>query len=127
MEATAPNSCGVPASGNTDQYAKCYGSGLDKAGAVDPLSATNCQRDCQFGTWAAWTECSTSCYGITQRERQIAQYASGPKGKPCVGQLRETVACNPGPGAGVPDECGGAWKKRDCQISIWSLVQVHSE
>ncbi|CAE8736410.1 unnamed protein product [Polarella glacialis] len=61
-----PNECGVASGGERDQFQVCS--------ELPP-----CVQDvnCQLSEWGSWSECSCSCFGIRERNRQISAFASG--------------------------------------------------
>jgi len=73
--------------------------------------------DCLFSSWGEWSGCSSSCLGVKQRERQIAQHGQG-DGAFCRGALKEIYPCNPEDGQDLPDGCGSG-PVVDCLLAIW--------
>jgi len=103
-----PNHCGAPVTGVEDDFAPC-----DAAVACVP------DADCQLSEWTPWTECSSECFGVTERHRHILSFPSG-GGKPCsMEPLKELEACNPAPSAATPDGCAGAQAPSACQMAAW--------
>eukprot|EP00931_Biecheleriopsis_adriatica_P067902 TRINITY_DN41956_c0_g1_i1.p1 TRINITY_DN41956_c0_g1~~TRINITY_DN41956_c0_g1_i1.p1 ORF type:complete len:1640 (-),score=239.78 TRINITY_DN41956_c0_g1_i1:105-5024(-) len=101
------NHCGKEPFGKTREIAFCQ---------VD----VPCSRpiDCRFSGWTEWSACSSSCDGIRHRSRTVATYGKG-DGKWCMGALKETVPCNPGPSSSLPQGCAPS-PHRDCLFSAWS-------
>jgi len=105
--AVHPNSCGKPAAGLEDDYQLC-----------DHLSTCESDQDCQLSTWGAWTSCSCKCFGVQERQRNVAQYARG-KGKSCADKsLKEVKACNPATGESPPGNCKPD-KQVACVLGSW--------
>jgi len=102
-----PTDCGFPPSGKDRETMFCN---LQK----------QCHRnhDCEFTAWGDWSDCSVTCNGIKRRARRIGIYGEG-KGKYCVGGLKETVPCNPGPSEEVPMGCL-VQEPLSCQLTDWS-------
>lgn len=108
---TEANYCGIPATGTEAEHQVCT-SGI-------PCVADT---DCALGLWGAWSGCSPSCFGVTERTRLMTTAASG-NGKACTNSTKEIQPCNPGfitPGvyAPTPDVCTPAGHK-DCKLSTW--------
>ncbi|CAE8621650.1 unnamed protein product [Polarella glacialis] len=102
-----PNFCGRPADGVEDQYEVCQ-------------SQPNCQtsEDCLFSDWNEWTSCSCKCFGVRERLRSVARYATG-NGKTCLkDSLKQVEPCSPGPGEAMPADCEPD-PKRPCQVGEW--------
>lgn len=59
--------------------------------------------DCALGEWEGWSGCGID--GQRYRERKVMSFASG--GKPCIGNLQETMTCG--------------LEKVDCLLSDWSV------
>lgn len=74
-------------------------------------------KDCHFTGWGEWSACSSTCDGIRHRSRAVAIYGKG-TGKFCMGGLKETVPCNPGPHSLLPSACQ-AGKLKDCVFGEW--------
>jgi len=74
-------------------------------------------RDCEFGSWNKWSDCSSSCLGVKKRERQIIQYGRG-NGAYCRGPLKENLPCNPASSEDLPEGCGKG-PISDCLLAIW--------
>jgi len=106
-----PNWCGKPAEGDEEE---CE--------AVEGPEPCIEDKPCVLEEWAAWGECSCSCYGVTQRTRGIAQMSTG-AGKGCEGNLTEMMQCNPvaslwkTPPPGCDDMVE---KKPDCIVGEWN-------
>ncbi|CAJ1340233.1 unnamed protein product [Effrenium voratum] len=66
-----PNSCGKPAIGLEDDYEMCQG-----------LAHCEHDVDCHLSTWGSWSDCSCKCFGVQERQRNVAQFARG-NGKSC--------------------------------------------
>eukprot|EP00930_Biecheleria_cincta_P073322 TRINITY_DN6062_c0_g2_i1.p1 TRINITY_DN6062_c0_g2~~TRINITY_DN6062_c0_g2_i1.p1 ORF type:complete len:1830 (-),score=240.41 TRINITY_DN6062_c0_g2_i1:94-5583(-) len=81
-------------------------------------------RDCQFSEWVEWSACSATCDGIRHRSRSVAVYGKG-VGKFCMGGLKETVPCNPGPNSPLPSACQ-AGEPADCAFGEWGGWQACS-
>jgi len=105
--ATQPGVCGRPAEGEAQEYKPC------------PLELPPCvaDQDCQPGSWSDWSACSTSCFGIRQRHREIRQYRSG-AGKACSMPLQETSACNKK--GELPPDCHQVAPPTPCMLDVWS-------
>eukprot|EP00929_Paragymnodinium_shiwhaense_P029094 TRINITY_DN16758_c0_g1_i1.p1 TRINITY_DN16758_c0_g1~~TRINITY_DN16758_c0_g1_i1.p1 ORF type:complete len:1540 (-),score=253.91 TRINITY_DN16758_c0_g1_i1:359-4978(-) len=80
----------------------------------------SCEKDvdCKFGDWTPWSACTAECNGIHRRSRQIAAFGRG-HGAFCVGPLKETFPCNPGPDQAVPPQCITKVKE-DFKLSPWT-------
>ncbi|CAJ1436589.1 unnamed protein product, partial [Effrenium voratum] len=89
-----PNSCGKPAIGLEDDYEMCQG-----------LAHCEHDVDCHLSTWGSWSDCSCKCFGVQERQRNVAQFARG-NGKSCpTMSLKEVRPCNPGLGETPPYHC----------------------
>merc|ERR1719408_635124 len=107
MEAIAPNSCGTPAVGKTEEFKTCFGPGLTSTGDSDLTSGTVCNRDCEFtdwqdwkerdcvlSTWDPWSRCSEEGDGGTQRRARIILQMPGRTGAMCNASLAQFQTCN---------------------------------
>jgi len=101
------NACGTPATGDSRQIQECN---KDVKCVPDV--------DCKFTDWTVWTECSSSCLGITKRERDFEVLASG-KGTACSGPLMEIAPCNPSQKGKLPDDCPQQGEPVDCVLGDW--------
>jgi len=73
---------------------------------------TDDEKDCSFGDWKAWGECSAKCgEGYKQRDREVASHAR-PDGTPCIGPLREVLPC-------TSESDGGTCGVQDCKWGDW--------
>ncbi|CAE8589989.1 unnamed protein product [Polarella glacialis] len=67
--------------------------------------------DCQVSAWSEWGNCDRTCAnGQAKRQRQIQRFPQN-GGKPCPGDLMETIGC------GVPCNHG---HELDCVENSWS-------
>mmetsp|Transcript_23708 Transcript_23708/g.50644 ORF Transcript_23708/g.50644 Transcript_23708/m.50644 type:complete len:1561 (+) Transcript_23708:103-4785(+) len=108
------NHCGKPAAGVQEEFKHCTVS-------------TPCikDRDCQLGSWEDWTHCSSSCFGVRERNRHIQVYAAG-NGTACPSSaLKAVEPCNPLLFQDPPEGCAGD-KPQDCQLSDWTAWSVCS-
>lgn len=102
-----PDACGRMPDGIREEFQLC--SGL-------PSCIPN--RDCQLSAWEAWSSCSSSCFGVRERNRRISVYATG-NGTSCdAASLRTVEPCNPGLAGTVPDACSQQ-PPTDCVIEDW--------
>eukprot|EP00434_Breviolum_minutum_P031701 symbB.v1.2.028035.t1/scaffold2927.1/size67078/2 len=110
-----PNSCGKSATGVEDEYELCQG-----------LPSCEADQDCALSGWKEWSDCSSKCFGVQERQRVVDHFARG-NGKSCVDtSLKEVRACNPKLGESA-DECQtnlpkscviGSWEKwTECSVS----------
>jgi len=53
-----------------------------------------CDQDCKWKKWTAWSKCSAPCDGHSKRTRKIKQVKKG-NGKRCVGPASEKKSCGP--------------------------------
>jgi len=83
--AKTANACGTPATGVDREHKACN---TDKSCHGDV--------DCEFGEWSPWSDCTMTCFGTRGRTRGIATAGGGLKGRPCIGDLKQTAPCNPG-------------------------------
>eukprot|EP00913_Durusdinium_trenchii_P024342 g22853.t1 len=67
-----PNSCGKPAVGIEDDYEMCHG-----------LPDCVPDEDCDLSGWGEWSDCSSKCFGVQERQRSVRQFARG-NGKSCL-------------------------------------------
>lgn len=78
-----------------------------QAAEMNVCNEQDCPRDCQWGPYGAFTECSTTCGpGIKSRSRVIVQEAD-PGGRNCTGEFSQELSCNLRP-------CG-----IDCEWDEW--------
>lgn len=106
--ASQPNECGAPLQGNTKEFRQCS-------------SQSPCvpDSDCSLSAWSEWSDCSCSCFGVRERSRNVAAFASG-RGKLCnLESLRQVEACNPSNATDMPVGCGRG-PQIDCALSEWS-------
>jgi len=102
-----PNECGRALSGVREEYEAC--------GHLPPCVA---DVDCALSDWQEWSYCSSTCYGVRERNRLIAVFAQA-NGKPCQSDsLKHMEPCNPGPSGQAPMEC--VVPKQDAVFSQWS-------
>jgi len=92
--AVSNNECGQP----------CEGKKMQSRSSPHSRCILN-EVDCQWTEWSSWTDCGTPNDQST-RSRSISQKNTG-QGKPCIGDMKETRPCSPGP---TPE---------DCQLSEW--------
>ncbi|CAK9028504.1 unnamed protein product [Durusdinium trenchii] len=92
--ADSNNECGKP----------CEGRKMESRAFPKARCELN-EVDCQWVEWSAWSECGTPNDQST-RSRSIGQKNTG-QGAPCVGEMKETRPCSPGP------------SPEDCQLSEW--------
>lgn len=102
------NFCGQPASGYLKEIVSCNDD-----------TPCNPSVDCEFGAWSAFSACSASCDGVTQRHREIAKYGSA-DGAFCEGSTEEIVPCNPAYDEDAPAGCN-AVEAIDCVLTDWTL------
>lgn len=111
-----PNSCGKPATGLEDEYELCPG-----------LPSCEPDQDCGLSGWKEWSDCSSKCFGVQERQRNVEKFARG-NGKSCVHtSLKEVRACNPLFGETAESDCQpnipkscviGSWEKwTECSVS----------
>lgn len=74
-------------------------------------------RNCEFGEWGVWSECSSSCDGVKSRSREIKAFGQG-GGAFCLGALNETWPCNPDQGGLPPVGCKSL-PPVDCELGDW--------
>eukprot|EP00438_Fugacium_kawagutii_P005669 Skav227799 [mRNA] locus=scaffold948:57472:58530:+ [translate_table: standard] len=74
--------------------------------------------DCIFSPWDAWAACSSTCEGVSTRQRQVTQFGSG-SGSFCTGGLKEVAPCNPALHQGLEEKCVQG-PPVDCQLTTWS-------
>lgn len=109
---THPNTCGKGLSGLTDEYKVC------KTGVLCIPDV-----DCVLDEWTEWGDCSSSCNGVTERNRVIKEFSSG-KGKGCALQAaKENKACHSNTvdsqnGGVALDPCGKPEPKQ-CLMGDW--------
>lgn len=72
-----------------------------------------------MGEWGEWSMCSCKCFGISERNRAIAQFAKG-AGLSCNGTVKEIIPCNPMRGEVAKSECGQEKRKTDCVTTAWT-------
>eukprot|EP00931_Biecheleriopsis_adriatica_P045141 TRINITY_DN25872_c0_g1_i1.p1 TRINITY_DN25872_c0_g1~~TRINITY_DN25872_c0_g1_i1.p1 ORF type:complete len:1608 (-),score=170.55 TRINITY_DN25872_c0_g1_i1:154-4899(-) len=106
--AVQPSHCGKPAVGFREEFQKCIN-----------LPACNVKQDCQMSEWGEWSQCSCHCFGIRERNRAIAQFATE-GGKSCNGTVKEIIPCNPAEGEEPRKECGKAKRRTDCVLADWA-------
>jgi len=104
-----PNSCGKPATGVEDDYQLC-----------DTLGMSSCvpNVDCRLSSWGTWSDCSCKCFGVQERQRNVAQFARGSGNSCLTTSLKEVRACNPGVGQDPPYTCKPEDPKT-CVIASW--------
>lgn len=110
-----PNSCGKSATGVEDEYELCQG-----------LPSCEADQDCALSGWKEWSDCSSKCFGVQERQRVVEHFARG-NGQSCVDtSLKEVRACNPKLGesanecqTNLPKSCViGSWEKwTECSVS----------
>jgi len=105
--AVQPSACGKPAVGLREEFQQCI-----------ELPACQLTQDCQMGEWGSWSQCSCHCFGIQERNRAIAQFASN-GGRSCNGTVKEIIPCNPGLGEVASPECGQTKRRTDCVMEDW--------
>jgi len=101
-----PNNCGKAPVGLSEEFVQCT-----------ELPPCLKDTDCQVSEWGEWAECSNDCFGIRERNRYIAEYASG-NGAACDHGLKQIEPCNPGLHEQAPASCGDA-PQQDCQMDEW--------
>lgn len=102
-----PNSCGKPAVGIEDDYEMCHG-----------LPDCVPDEDCDLSGWGEWSDCSSKCFGVQERQRSVRQFARG-NGKSCLTtSLKEVKACNPVSNGSPPTDCQPDIPK-SCVIGSW--------
>ncbi|CAE8692431.1 unnamed protein product, partial [Polarella glacialis] len=106
--AVQPSACGKPAVGLREEFQTC----------VD-LQPCQFEQDCVMASWGDWSQCSCHCFGISERNRAIAQFSSA-TGRPCNGTIKEIIPCNPGLGEVSRVECGDRKRTTDCVIDQWT-------
>eukprot|EP00930_Biecheleria_cincta_P048800 TRINITY_DN34064_c0_g1_i1.p1 TRINITY_DN34064_c0_g1~~TRINITY_DN34064_c0_g1_i1.p1 ORF type:complete len:1651 (+),score=328.54 TRINITY_DN34064_c0_g1_i1:184-4953(+) len=114
--ASEASSCGTPAVGVATEEMSCNG--------YDCLD----DRDCSFGSWSQWSECSASCEGQQKRLRNIDVPGSG-SGRSCEGPLQELRPCN-GPEDnrfGKKAEACGFAEKQNCELGSWTAWSMCSK
>jgi len=94
---------GRPCSGSTQEIVPCN---------TGNLHCIVLDRDCKYGNWQAWSQCSHTCGGgSAERKRVIQKHAEG-RGLPCSGDLVQIHRCN-------LNACSGK-AVQHCQWSPWS-------
>eukprot|EP00929_Paragymnodinium_shiwhaense_P121881 TRINITY_DN942_c0_g1_i1.p1 TRINITY_DN942_c0_g1~~TRINITY_DN942_c0_g1_i1.p1 ORF type:complete len:1559 (-),score=404.24 TRINITY_DN942_c0_g1_i1:474-5150(-) len=105
----------------------------DSLHEIKPCNEKPCEkaRDCLFGRWSEWSDCSASCgNGIMTRSRDI-DHLSKLLGKGCDGNLKEVAKCTK-PACPSTDcewgdwiewsactaSCGGGTKRRDRLVEV---------
>jgi len=71
--------------------------GTDYGGASTETVACNeqcCARDCQWGEWSDYTECSLTCGGGTKNKTRVIAVEADCGGAPCQGLTYNTTKCN---------------------------------
>ncbi|CAE7287718.1 adt-1 [Symbiodinium sp. CCMP2456] len=115
--ATINNECGNPCDGPMLMTKSC------------PVECTQ-PKDCAFSAWTEWSQCPVfASQSQRTRSRTIAQQPEN-EGRPCVGPLEETVACEYNhlkvdcafspwdPWSSCSRTCGsGGWKERTRNIA----------
>ncbi|CAE7897597.1 adt-1 [Symbiodinium microadriaticum] len=115
--ATINNECGNPCDGPMLMTKSC------------PVECTQ-PKDCTFSAWTEWSQCPVfASQSQRTRSRTIAQQPEN-EGRPCVGPLEETVACEYNhlkvdcafspwdPWSSCSRTCGsGGWKERTRNIA----------
>eukprot|EP00927_Polykrikos_kofoidii_P015879 TRINITY_DN17114_c0_g1_i1.p1 TRINITY_DN17114_c0_g1~~TRINITY_DN17114_c0_g1_i1.p1 ORF type:complete len:1608 (+),score=202.77 TRINITY_DN17114_c0_g1_i1:84-4907(+) len=77
------------------------------------------KHDCTFGSWGAWSSCSSLCgVGTMSRERNVSKLA-GLGGRPCVGALKALFSCK-----GTSADCDVV---TDCKWGQWDGWSVCSK
>eukprot|EP00931_Biecheleriopsis_adriatica_P063577 TRINITY_DN3852_c0_g1_i1.p1 TRINITY_DN3852_c0_g1~~TRINITY_DN3852_c0_g1_i1.p1 ORF type:complete len:2026 (+),score=365.24 TRINITY_DN3852_c0_g1_i1:79-6078(+) len=103
-----PNACGKAASGLEDEYEVCQN-----------LPKCVPDQDCQLSSWGEWSDCSCKCFGVRERQRNVAQYARG-NGRTCATMsLKEVHPCNPSVGESPPADCEPD-DPTPCVVGAWS-------
>eukprot|EP00927_Polykrikos_kofoidii_P064947 TRINITY_DN60751_c0_g1_i1.p1 TRINITY_DN60751_c0_g1~~TRINITY_DN60751_c0_g1_i1.p1 ORF type:complete len:1809 (-),score=251.75 TRINITY_DN60751_c0_g1_i1:69-5465(-) len=107
---TRATACGTPATGLSEEYRACDG--------LPPCVEAV---DCKLNHWTQWGACSSSCFGMRERSRNIANYHKG-TGKTCVNEtLMELRPCNPSDGEVPSSKCVGLSDEvSDCVFSEWT-------
>lgn len=93
------NYCGVAGTGKSQEFEKCP----DKFCDSDVL-------DCKFQEWSEWGDCSCSCNGIKERNRQVESYPEN-GGAACAGSLKQAEPCNV--------EACQVGRAEDCVLNEW--------
>jgi len=100
-KAPIESSGGVPCAGLSNEQKTCNTQG--------------CPRDCEWGPWSKWTECSKECDGgKTKRFRDVTQTMKN-AGLPCLGSDEQELSCN---SQKCPVDC--AWS----DWTVWSGCDV---
>lgn len=103
-----PSGCGLPVVGLADEFQVCENPGLCVP-----------DRNCMLSGWGDWSACSSRCFGLSERRREIVQYATG-NGRPCHNESTKQVGpCNPGFGRLPPEGCGQPSPER-CTLGQWA-------
>lgn len=103
-----PNSCGKAPKGLREEFVQCTS-----------LPSCTVDRDCQVSEWGEWSHCSCHCFGVRERNRYIAEFASG-SGSPCNHGLKQIEPCNPGMGQQTPSDCADR-PQEDCIMGEWTI------
>lgn len=102
--AVEANACGKIAPGNDKEFEAC-----NQVSCRAPV-------DCQWTTWAHWSDCSCPCDGVKHRSREIGRHGEG-GGKWCDDDSTQVAPCNVAqttPGCEHPKA-----PPVDCVLGVW--------
>jgi len=102
------NSCGKPAKGLKQEYRSCK-----------HLPVCLPDQNCTLSAWHPWSSCSSSCFGVRERDRHVVVLPTG-KGKRCECQAMSAVEpCNSEKGLHAKSGCI-PHLPQDCVLTEWT-------